>query len=73
MQNEMQVQQPQRGETERRVMAKAITIGILCAALAGAVIGFVNAYLGGPGWLVGAVAGTVGALVCGTVARGGMK
>ena len=54
-------------------MGKAIVLGILFAALAGALIGFVNAYFGGPAWLVGAVSGAVGALVCGSVARSGKR
>ena len=50
-------------------MGKAIALGIVFAAAAGAIVRFVNAYVGGPSWLVGAVGGAVGSVVCGVSVR----
>lgn len=47
-------------------MAKAIGITIVVAALVGGLVGLVNAYIDGPSWLGGAVAGAVGAVTCGS-------
>ncbi len=50
-------------------MAKGLLIGIVVAALAGALVGLLNKFVGGPAWLVGGVAGLAGALACGMALR----
>ena len=42
-------------------MMKPLFVGAAIAAVAGALIGLVNASLGGPAWLTGGIAGFVGA------------
>ena len=50
-------------------MGKALLLGILAAAVAGGLVGFLNKFVGGPAWLVGGVAGLAGALACGMAVR----
>lgn len=45
-------------------MSKGLLYGI-AAAVAGGVIGVLNKFVGAPAWVVGGLAGLIGALACG--------
>ena len=50
-------------------MGKAVGLGILVAAAAGALIGVANKWIGMPSWAVGGVAGMAGVLAVQAFAR----